>query len=217
MSNYGFASLFLVPYLLATYENQPSQWYTNCAGNLTDALRQIDLMNLGSKFEMKYVTFVSEKITCAMREIDRQKSAEKSNKIYTDIFQLFANSFDDAKKQFISLVDNDLVFFYYLQILANVVQKQGYTEIADVLRKLLERTRIMWGYPYDIAFSFDATKSNAIIRPLNQNLTLISKYNRQAKKVSFLRPQISRKNVIRIGIASSVLLLSMIVYRRWGK
>ena len=206
-----------VPWNILTFlyvdSQQDYSWHKNCAENVTAQVRDIEQMDTGSNYDPKYVNFLAERIVCAQRETDRGSSTgEKAAESYTSMYQylkgeLWSDVQDEHK------LSDDETFLEYLLHLAESYTNMGYKPVGDALITLAERTRAKWGYQYEDRFSSEAQK-DPIVNSINENIQLVSKYNRKAKTVGFFRPQFSRRNLRTVGISVAVLITSVMIYKR---
>jgi hypothetical protein len=221
MSNYGF----ILPMLFGQYMQSDAQWDWNCAENLSDALHRIEFMDTGTVFKEKYVRFLCERIACAVKWIDRENDPFyepntssphlRNEGYYDDLYQSLKDNYIYATEVYKK--SDAQVFLSYFDLIAENYNVYGYEDLYQSLKKMLQVSRVRWNIPYDVNETINRLKAQDIERKLNQSLSLIAKYNRKSKGVMFLRPQISRKNLITIGVSVTLLVASVAIYRKWGQ
>lgn len=221
--------------LLAQYvaeTDEQTGWQTTCASNIGSAIHKVEYADFGITFQDKYVRFMAENIVCAMLAIHRANVGSDENidfDYYKDTIDGMVNNYyktsNDLRKEpkYADLSDtrwNTLYFSAYFSIIATDLLTEepvssDKKDLSDAILRCLQTTNVRWGGSYNMSLS-SITYNEQMQRELNQSLMNIAVYNRKAKGVAFYRPQISRKNIKRVSIGASVLVVSLIFWKVWG-
>jgi hypothetical protein len=209
---------YLIPSIILGEYNSSSKWDTNCADTASQNVYRIEYQDCGTEYDPSDMEILSERIVCAMRSIDQDNGIEKDFDNYQSLYEMFILEWDEYQKNN-SNIDVEVLFLQYVKIVADAISNTDalYYPVTNAMRRNLEVIRAEWGYPYDASFSYEATKSGAVEKSVAQGISLVAKYNRKARAVSFYRPQFSRKNIRRGTIALAILGVTIFIATRKKK
>ena len=210
-SNLGF---LLSALILREYNLEPSFWDANCEPTASQNVYKIEYQDFGNKYSPSDVGIQSERIVCAMRSIDAENGTLKDGENYKSLYQMFVEEWDNYQKTN-PTINKEALFLEYAKSVANAISSTQplYNPIANALRRNIEVVRAEWGFPYDPSFSYEATRTDRLQSNVAQGVSLVSKYNRKARSVAFLRPQISKRNLTRIGISIGIVGLTLLILK----
>jgi hypothetical protein len=184
--------------------------YSDCSETANDSIRQVEYYPMGASYDEGRFQLFFKAIVCAMYMIDKERGSLQSIEYYQDIQGAISSvwlNYDIPKNEH-SAVE-------YIQALARLgtgdSDLSNYPDIVDAIKSVGRLQSSRWG----ITPSRETSEAyQRVSRPLNQALSYVSRYHRKSQKTYFLRPQISKKNVIRLGIGIGVLTLALAIRGR---
>lgn len=182
---------------------------TPCYTTIQEGLNQVEFFNLGSTYQDGIVQDYLAMIVCVMRTIDREAGKKVIGSANWQLFNAWNEIWNETVKENKDKKKSLLAILFFEAIALDGVV--GYDSLKSGIFEAISLARIRWGHSYE---DLTSLKSNSNMRPLNQAISFANKYHRESKKIYFLRPQISRKNQIRMGIATVFILITTLIVRK---
>ncbi len=201
-------------------------WIRNCETNTSRAIRKVEYADFGIQYKDEYIQFMADNIVCALVAVDRDNGEQKTTDEYYDLRNGMIDGYFEQNSRLrnspsysdLNDVQWSILYFpAYFSVVATdlLTDNPNYKHLSDAILRCCQTVNVRWGGTYSMTYSSKTYDENQK-RELNQSLMNIAIYNRKAKGVSFYRPQISRKNIRRVSIGASILVVSLIFWKVWG-